>query len=311
MAESVGIDTEHFGTSNEELQKHEYSRKNVARRRALAKQSEFVAPDFNVTMESKWKELLSMKHPSEKLSQWYERVVTLYREFRLHKCSEDDEKCLDTNFPLVEKWVKKMMTVLYQPVSTGQVNQTTIELTSKLNAHLDDPSRADGLNFDAAVLINSGTNSLFADTSMIQPTLIPMPELPSEESSYKAEPKQKKLKYQKTTPEDEKNDCRRTVAARVIRENNLVVDPPNNEVKDDYRRRCNICGNYRSTSEYNGRPHKDLGKREKGVSVFRFCPFADDVKLYDDYVTMKTEKKKCYMKGYHKAHQKPKQEGNK
>ena len=47
------------------------------------------------------------------------------------------------------------------------------------------------------------------------------------------------------------------------------------------------------------------------MSVFRFCPFADDVTLYDDYVTMKTEKKKRYMKGYHKAHQKAKQEGNK
>ena len=76
MTESVGIDTEHFGISNKELQKHEYSRKYVARCHALVKQSELIAPNFNVTNNSKWKDLLSMKHLYEKLSQWYERVVT-------------------------------------------------------------------------------------------------------------------------------------------------------------------------------------------------------------------------------------------
>ncbi len=65
--------------------------------------------DFNSTMESHWKKLLLMKQPSEKVTQWYERVAPLHHKFLLQKSSGEEEKCLDTNFSLVEKRSKRCL----------------------------------------------------------------------------------------------------------------------------------------------------------------------------------------------------------
>lgn len=53
------------------IRKARILKKNVSRHHELEKQSEFVAPDFNVTMESKKKELILMKDPCKKHSRLY------------------------------------------------------------------------------------------------------------------------------------------------------------------------------------------------------------------------------------------------
>ncbi len=142
-----------------------------------------------------------------------------------------------------------MFAVLYPPVSTVQVNKSTIKLSSKLDSLLNDLSCAKDLDFDASILANSGAEGLLVS---IETSTTTTPALPPKELSCTAEPMQKKAKYQDTAPDDKQNEHCRTVSASVIRENNPVVDSLNYEVKDDYSRRRNICENYRNTSKFNG-----------------------------------------------------------
>lgn len=123
LAESVGIPTNYFGTSSEQLQKHTATNKDVARKRALMKAGYFVSPDFNSTMEAKWEELLSLQQPTERVSEWYARVVPTYRRMLLSgktKGLEYDSKVLlEVDFARVEKWVKRKRGQLLEPVKTG------------------------------------------------------------------------------------------------------------------------------------------------------------------------------------------------
>ena len=274
----------------------------------MAKEAGEVSPDFNETMERQWDSYYCLRGKHEKIASWYKRVIGKYQEFRLQKREDDEENCLDVSYSLVEKWVKRKKEFLHSPVATGEINRATTEYSKQLDKCLDNPERALGLDFELVVAHSQANQVLFVENATLTtintglvPVIPPMDNHPSEKPIIQLPPSKKPKAEKVKTVEEIEIEDRMKRAVATMDKHGITVDPvrPNAILKDEYRHRCVICKNYRDT-KFNDIPHKQLGKLVSGAKLFRFCPFADDVSLYSNYMAQCKRNKAEYSKSYHK-----------
>jgi hypothetical protein len=307
----IDVDTHFADTGSDKFKRASSANgiRNVGLRRQQSQEVQPVRPDLNDDMLKKWTELWAQyPNPSNgaTMKGWYQQNNLAYEQWRIRQLF-DAEKAgvtppplLPVNYTNASAWAEDMKKRMMEPLKTGAIDEESRTINNQMTTYINSTDGEANVNQFTEGAVGSAISS---STLSIQPptnntttfthptTSVVRRELERPDStSNKSLPAAKK---RPPKPVDLELVSRRAAAATKMGELNLVQAPPNKST-----RRCQVCFQSK-TAKLGDVPHAQLERTERDERIKTFCPFADDIAIWEQISNKRKENRSGWNKAMH------------